>query len=88
MMDSVALQAFLRDYVATPPGMAIVVHGDSDALAVAVIDGVGQHCGYWSERWLIPELQEPALGVALGHVVNRVQRAVLAMCEFPERFRG
>jgi hypothetical protein len=84
------VQRFLRERLRLPDGFCVSVQ-EIDSLymygfSVALLDGCGLGCRFWREAFYLgPErLRDP--GEFISTLVQRVEAAMLAMCEYPERF--
>jgi hypothetical protein len=83
------VEHFLREHIRPPEPLRLSVRVYADAFSVAFVDGVGPKAGF--VQTLIPLSEKFALydkAAWLQSIVKESSRAMLALCEYPERFCG
>lgn len=81
------VEQFLREHIRPPEPLHLSVRVYADAFSVAFIDGIGPDAGFI--QTLIPlseKLAEADLHAWLRVLLAESTRAMLALCEYPERF--
>ena len=86
MFSADLLTRFLREAVPLPPDMQLKVTGYGTGLTVGILDGDGLGCRFLRLAVGSPERFDASQGAALRGLVQETERAVFALCEYPERF--
>ena len=86
MLSADALTRFLRDAVPLPPDMHLKVVDWGSGMRVGLLDGMGLGCRHLRFAVGDPRRFDANRGAALQELVDKTVRAMLALCEYPERF--